>query len=57
MESIKLVRGLKEKQRIQEHAGYIVNEQGRWEQSDSEKIVWAKVETKKAFESSRINKT
>jgi hypothetical protein len=31
MNSIKLVRGLKEKQRIQEHSGYIVSEQGRWD--------------------------
>ena len=29
MNSVKLVRGLKEKQRVQEHGGYIVREQGR----------------------------
>ena len=57
MNSVKLVRGLKEKQRVQEHGGYIVSEQARWDQSDGGQVAWLKVETKKAVESQRIKKT
>lgn len=57
MTSVKLVRSLKEKQRVQEHGGYIVSEQGRWEQNDGGQVAWQKVETKRAVESQRIKKT
>jgi hypothetical protein len=41
------VRGLREKQKVQDHNGYVLSEQGKWESQDFGLLDFARIESKR----------